>query len=265
MSELGNLVHRAQDPEGEIHVYEDARFRYLTFGNQVEQSCLDLGDPEQLVHVHTQAMMLSCLLHPPPDEVLLAGLGGGSLARAMRRARPGATIYGLEQRAAVIEVAREWFGLPADRRFHIVQAEAGAYLEKVAASFDLILSDLYLAEGMDPCQTTLAYLQLAHDRLQPDGILVVNQWASEHTGNREGPRHLATVFGDRVLHLHVQGGNIISFAFRGELPHLQRNAFFEQALRLGLRLQIPLARHARNLWRQSAETLGVGRFRSRQW
>lgn len=260
MSPLGQLIYRTRDSSGEVHVYEDDQCRYLTFGNAVEQSCLDLGDPLRLVHVYTQAMMLSLLLRTSPRSVLLLGLGGGSLAKAVRAAVPGANICGVEQRAAVIDVAREYFELPRDDRFHAVCQDAWSYLSSTLESQELILSDLYVADGMDAMQTTQAFVQLAHDRLAESGMLVINQWASELRNNQLAMAVLAKVFDDRVLHLHVQGGNIISFALRGELPGLQRKALFAAAQVLGSRLEIPLQRHARNLWRQNAEVLGVGRF-----
>ena len=260
MSSLGKLISRTHDSAGEVHVYQDDQCRYLTFGNAVEQSCLDLTDPLRLVHVYTQAMILSLLLRTSPRNVLLLGLGGGSLAKAARAAVPGADICAVEQRAAVIEVAREYFELPRDNRFHAVCQDAWSYLSSHARSQELILSDLYLADRVDAMQTTQAFVQLAHDRLAERGVLVINQWASELRSNQVAMAVLAEVFDDRVLHLHVQGGNIISFALRGDLPDLQRKAFFAAAQMLGSRLAIPLQRHARNLWRQNAEVLGVGRF-----
>lgn len=263
MSSLGTLICRVRDSDGEIHVYQDAHSRYLTFGNRVEQSCLDLCDPQRLVHVYTQAMMLSLLLCPSPRRVLLLGLGGGSLAKAVRAAAPAAHICGVEQRAAVIEVARQHFHLPEDRRFQTLCQDASTYLSAHDGSHELILSDLYLADGMDVTQTNQAFVQLAHDRLTENGVLVINQWASEFSTNQMATAVLGEVFDGRVLHLHVQGGNIVSFALRGALPDLQRKLLFAAAQALGSRLSIPLQRHARNLWRQNAEVLGIGRFTRR--
>lgn len=263
MGIVGRLILGFSDEEGEIHVYEDARFRYLTFGNAVEQSCLDLANPVRLEHVYTQAMMLALLLGDRPRRVLLLGLGGGSLARALRAADRGLRIVGVERRAAVIEVARSHFQLPDDRRFDVVCAEAGAFLRQDGGEYDLILADLYLAEGMDPQQMAADFLGLCRERLSATGMLVVNQWASEFSANRGALATLSQVFGDRVLTLHAQGGNILSFALRGGLPDLRRDELFAAAQALGLRLGIPLQRHARNLWRQNAETLGVGRFQRR--
>lgn len=261
LSDLGELVFSVSDAEGEIHVYQDRRFRYLTFGNAVEQSCLDLANPVRAEHVYTQAMLLGLLLHPEIRRVGLLGMGGGGLARALRAADRGLRIVGVERRAAVIGVARDYFDLPDDARFDVVHAEAEAFLRPPQAALDLIFSDLYLADRVYPGQASRDFLALCRERLSDHGVLISNHWASEFTANRSAFTALAGAFGERMLHLHVQGGNIIAFAFRDQLPDLRRDEFFAAAQSLGLRLGIPLQRHARSLWRQNAEILGVGRFR----
>lgn len=261
MCALGQLIFRASDGEGEIHVYQDERFRYLTFGNLVEQSCLDLANPVRLEHVYTQAMLLAPLLLERPCNALILGLGGGGLARALRTADRGLRISGIDRSAAVIAAARDYFHLPDDRRFATVCADAQAFLQCSETAWDLVFADLYLAEGMHPDQVDSGFLALAHARLGSRGVLVLNQWASEFQANRAANAVLDELFGGRVLTLHVQGGNIVSFAFAGELPLLDRETLHAAALALGERLAIPLQRHARNLWRQNAEVLGVGRFR----
>jgi len=261
MTDLGSLIYRTVDQGGEIHVYQDRRFRYLTFGNAVEQSCMDLANPLRLEHVYTQAMMLGLLFSPEARRLALLGMGGGSLARALRAASRGARIQAVDHRAAVIEVARAYFCLPDDSGFRALCAEADDFLQSPQAVYDMIFSDLYLAEGVHPGQATTEFLQLCRERMSDAGVLVINQWASEFEANREASNALAEVFDEQTLYLQVQGGNIIAFAFCGPLPDLKRDSFFSMAQSLGLRLDIPLQRHARNLWRQNAEILGVGRFR----
>jgi len=261
MPDLGNLIHIARDDEGEIHVYEDTRFRYLTFGNHVEQSCLDLKDPVCLHHVYTQAMMLAVPLHPTARSALLLGVGGGSLARALRAAERHMHITGVEYRAAVLDTARGWFQLPVDRRFDAVCDDADAFLQQSEQSFDLIFADLYLADGMYPRQTAGDFLQRCREHLTDDGILVLNQWAGEYATNHTALANLGAAFDGRVLNVYPQGGSIVSFAFRSGVPGLNPRAWFAAAQALGARLSIPLQQHARRLWQQNAAVLRSGRLR----
>jgi spermidine synthase len=258
---LGSLVFRTLDDIGEIHVCDDRQYRYLTFGNAVEQSCMDMQHPARLQHVYTQAMMLGLLLSDRPRTALVLGVGGGSLVRALRDADRGLRITGIEQRRAVLDTARAWFGLPDDRRCRMVCDDAAAYVVRATHGFDLILSDLFLAEGASPTQATLPFLSHCQDALSDNGVLLVNLWASDSASTRTTLQRLHEVFREGLLTLHVQGGNIIACGFRSGLPQMQRKRFLEYATALGERIDCPLQRHARNLWRQNAAVLRGGRNR----
>lgn len=258
---LGELVACTRDNEGAVAVYQKDGYRYLTFGNAVEQSCIDLAQPYRLEHVYTQAMMLGLALRPDAARSLLLGLGGGSLARALHQVRSRMHIDAVELRQAVIDVARDHFGLAHNRRLHLHCCDARDFVRDHSNRYDLLMLDLYLADGVHPAQTEREFLQLCRQRLDEQGILLANHWCSEFRDSQRAQAAMSEVFGERVLYLHVQGGNTIAFGFAGALPALRRDAFFELAQRLGLQLDIPLHKLARNFWRQNAEPLKIGRFR----
>jgi spermidine synthase len=257
---LGRLIAEAHDRQGSVSVYENAGLRYLTFGNTVEQSCLDPARPHQLRHVYTQAMMLGLLLRPDAGRALLLGLGGGSLVHALQHVRPRMRIDAVEQRQAVIELAQSHFSLQQQPRLRLHHSEAETFVATDRQRYALLMLDLYLADGVHPAQSEIAFLTDCHARLDEYGILLANHWCSEFRDSRQAHQAMQTVFGERVLYLHVQGGNTIAFGFAGELPRLRRNEFFAQAQQLGLSLNIPLQKLARNFWRQNAEPLQIGRF-----
>ena len=60
----------------------DARgVRTLHVGGEAIQSAMRLNDPFALALDYTRCMMAFLLFHPEPREVLMIGLGGGSLAK----------------------------------------------------------------------------------------------------------------------------------------------------------------------------------------
>jgi spermidine synthase len=262
MSSLGQEIYRAQDADGIIAVYQDGTRRVLTFGNGVEQSCMSLADPARLEYPYTQAMLLATLLGPAPRRALVLGLGGGSLVQALRRRWPRCRITAVEARTLVVEVAREYFFLREDPHLQVVIADAGRCLtDPSIPSQDLVLADLYLAEGASPRQTEGPFLAACRRVLSAGGVLALNLWCSDYGPLREGTRVLREVFDEQVLSVQVQGGNLVMLGLAGGIPVLERRRFFEQAQALGLAMDIPLQRHARSLWRQNAEALGIGRFR----
>lgn len=259
-SPLGKLLHQEEDEVGPINIYQNQHLRYLTFGNQTEQSCLVLDRPHRLEHAYTQAMMLSLLMKKDSRQVLLLGLGGGSLARALRHCRPKMSIDAIEYRQAVIDLARRYFALPDDRHFSVFCDDARHYIGRHSKTHDLIFMDLYLPQGMDNAQLDNDFLNQCQQNLNDNGVLVFNFWSNDFQRTLRRQQTLKTVFDERTLSLQVPGGNTIIFAFKDAMPaHLKnKNALFKDAQALGTKLDIPLQQVARSLWQQNAQVLKLG-------
>jgi spermidine synthase len=260
---LGELIADYEDEQGSVCVYQRGHQRFLTFGNAVEQSCLNLDRPHQLEHVYTQAMMLSLLLKPDAASALILGLGGGSLVRALQHVRPNMRIDAVEYRQAVIEAAHQHFELRDNGRLKLHYAEAETFVQSNGQQRDLLMLDLYLAEGAHPAQVDIEFLGRCKQQLADDGILMANQWCSEYRDSQLAQAALREAFDDALLYLQVQGGNTIAFAFSGALPRINPKTFYAQAQALGNQLDIPLQALARNFWRQNAQPLKIGRFAQR--
>jgi len=260
MPGLGKEIFRIDDGQGPVVVHEQGPRRTLTFGNQVEQSGLNLDDPTRLEDAYTQAMALALLLVTAPRHCLVLGLGGGALVRALREQRPGTRILAVEYRRGVIEAARACFFLDPDPRLRLVEDDAAGFVGRCEQPMDLIFADLYGPEGMADCQVEEGFLVACRNLLQPGGLFVANLWDSEYRTNALCNRRIKAAFDGRVLFNHVQGGNIIAYGFSGELPRPDRKRFFEAAQVLGHAMRIPLQKAARSMWRQNAQALQLGRF-----
>lgn len=93
MSEERLLVEE-RDEYGVIRVIESGDYRFLEFGDGVEQSCVFMPDPAWLEYDYTRAMLLGGLCHSQPRRALFLGFGAGSLTQPAcatcrwRRPRP---------------------------------------------------------------------------------------------------------------------------------------------------------------------------------
>ncbi len=259
-TKLGDLIASSEDEHGKVSVFQRDRQRFLTFGNAVEQSCMNLDRPHQLEHVYTQAMMLSLLLKPDAASALVMGLGGGSLVRALHHVRPHMLIEAVEYRQAVIDTANAFFELKDNDRLKLHCADAETFVQSDHRPCDLLMLDLYLAEGVHPAQTDRDFLLQCKNRLGSNGILMANQWCSEYRDGEASRAALSKAFDNAVLYLQVQGGNTVAFAFVGALPRINPKTLFTQAQALGNQLDIPLQTLARHFWRQNAQPLKLGRF-----
>ncbi len=260
---FGELIHHEEDDLGKICVYDHHGKRYLTFGNRVEQSCFNPACPWQLEHEYTQGMMLGLLLQQETRSALLLGLGGGSLVHALRHARPGMEIEAVDCRMGVIRIAQEFFGLTPDSKLQLHCEDAERFIQWHHAIHDLILVDLYLAEGVHAAQQRAEFLARCRDRLSEKGVLMLNQWCGTQQEADIARHAIAEAFGERVLHLHIQGGNQIACCFKSALPKFEPKRLFADARKLGMQLGIPLERLARNFWRQNAAALKLGALREK--
>ncbi|MGB0723413.1 MAG: spermidine synthase, partial [Gammaproteobacteria bacterium] len=164
---LGPVIAQRVDEDGPVRVHELEGHRYLTFGNRVEQSCIEIARPHRLAHAYTQAMMLSLPLRPDPAHALVLGLGGGSLVRALHHLDPGLAITAVERRPAVIALAGECLGLETGPHLSIHQAEAETFIAESGDHYDLVMVDLFLADGAHPAQGERDFLENCRARLSP--------------------------------------------------------------------------------------------------
>jgi len=258
---LGKIIFQINNDEGSIVVYQQNNLRYLTFGNQIEQSCVNLCKPCRLEHAYSQAMLLSLLMSSTSDNVLLLGLGGGALLRALNCINSRMKIDAVEISPMVLAVAKEFFLLPESPsiQFHCDAAES--YLKKTEKTFHHIYSDLYIEDQVHDSQLNLTFYQKCFDKLSNDGILIVNNWTGEFQKVKQSQQMLESVFKGKHLNLHIKGGNHITLAFKDQIPSINPKLFFNDAQLLGYQLDIPLQMHARNFWRQNAEILKIQKFK----
>lgn len=251
MSVSGQRIHRRRDDFGWVEVWQDGDLRYLSFDGETAQSGMNVHEPARLVYDYTRAMVLALLFVPRPREVLLLGLGAGSLASALHSGFDTLRIRAVELRPLVVDIAKEWFFLPGDRRLTTQVGDAGEYLLHASRSVDVIFADLYQPQGMDEQQVQTRFLAACRSALHPAGILVVNYWQASNLTSLALNQTLGEVFGRDFLSLTVPGGNCIVLAFDGGLPEVPQSRLIETARGLGRRLDVPLTRLARDLHRQN--------------
>jgi len=210
MSLLGKEIYRCYDEYGPVQVFDDGVKRYLAFEEDDEQTCVLKADPARIQHEYTRAMLLS-LLFVDPKEVLLLGLGGGSLATCLLGLSPELRLRAVELRRAVIKIAKKYFYLPKTDRLSLIEDDAGQYLlDDSVAPAQLILADMYGADGLDPQQLSAWFLERCHQLLTDDGWLVLNCW-NDHRSDKASLAMLSEIFAD-VRVCGTTSGNWIIYA-----------------------------------------------------
>ncbi|MGF6970365.1 spermidine synthase [Paraburkholderia sp. WC7.3g] len=159
---------------GKPVVHEGRSTRSLCFDACGIQSSMRRRDPFELDLSYTRAMMSFQLFHPHPRDILIVGLGGGSLSKYCFRKFPSARVTTVEIDERVISL-REWFYIPPDsERFRIVHADAAEYLPDRTGIADVILLDGFNASGLPASLSSQHFYDCCHAALREEGVLVAN-------------------------------------------------------------------------------------------
>ncbi len=198
-----------------VQVSEEDGVRSLHLGGDAIQSSMRLDRPDELALDYTRAMMAFLLFQPLPREVLMIGLGGGSMARYIHQRMPGTRTTVVEINPKVLAAARSMFHFPdADARLKVVIADGADYVREHAESADVLLLDGF-DDGKQPAALCAqAFYDAAYTALRPGGVMAVNFMAEE----RRLDVYLQRVeksFDARVICLNAADRvNLIAFAFK---------------------------------------------------
>ena len=221
----GRVIYQSHDDDGILEIVEQEGIRSLHFGTFSRQSSMLLSDPDKLQLDYVRAMTSWLLFKPTlDDEVLIIGLGGGSLTKHLLHHFPECRLRVIEYRESVLKIARSHFGLPLDPRLKIIIDDGGKYVrlrtESQSEQYSLIFVDAFDHEGMAQSICNHAFFDACKALLKKDGMLVINLWGGVHNPLfQEVSRWLGETFGWKTLFLPVKGrGNIIGLAFNEDVP-----------------------------------------------
>lgn len=224
-------------------VIDDGTTRTLHFSLSLIQSTMSLKDPYALDLSYTQAMMSFLLFLSRPRQILMLGLGGGSLAKFCYRHVGSARITAVEIDPHVIAF-RDQFEVPADdARLQIIEGDGADYVLRSAAweeRPDVIMMDAFDRHGLSGSVSSTYFYQTVHNALAGRGLMVANL-AGDKDDREAHLAMIAEVFDDRVLTMAIPDGNDIVLAFRapGFAPRWREIANQAKALRARCGLDFP--------------------------
>lgn len=207
MEKEERLLAEVRDDFGLIRVLEVGDYRFLEFGEAVEQSCVFMADPAWLEYDYSRAMLLGGLCHEAPESALFLGLGAGNLTQACLEFLPLDDVEIIELRPEVPRLAMEFLGLADDPRLTIRIGDAVELLDS-AESADLIFVDLYTDAGPAVGHLAWNFLGDCQKRLNPGGWLVINQWGSDD-GKPLGAALLRGLYHRHYWECPVKEGNVV--------------------------------------------------------
>jgi len=232
----------AEDAET-VYVSEKFGVRSLHIGSDTVQSAMRIARPLDLELAYTRSMMACLLFREELQDVLMIGLGGGSVAKYVRHHFSTARVRVLELNPQVVSIARQCFLVPPDDdRFGVIVGDGAEYVGRGGVAADVIMVDGYDAESHVEALATREFYRHCRERLQPGGMLVVNLWGGDRQFN-EVLKRIEAAFPAGTLCLPARKpGNVIAFGFRDSPGSLRWTELQARAATLEARfgLEFPL-------------------------
>ena len=185
------LLHSERSLYREVLVYETGSVRCICFTRYCRigrQTCQDVKHPDRIVMNYPQMMLGALFVNPAPRSVLIVGLGGGTLPRALRQMLPDVQIDVVEIDPAVVRVADRYFQFAASARTRVIESDGRVYVKRAQRTgqrYDLIMLDAFDHEYIPEHLLTQEFLEEVKSLLTPNGVLAANTFSSSRLYDHE--------------------------------------------------------------------------------
>ena len=233
MFRFGRKMHRSVSGEESVEVSEVDGIRSLYLGSSTIQSSMRVKTPYSLELPYSRAMMLFLLFAKRTGDVLMLGLGGGSVPKYIHHFLPDICIRVVELNPQVIAIARSHFYLPEDDdRLQVIQGDGKLFLEQNPETTDMLMLDIFDGQGIPADLYAQYFFDTCRAALKPEGMMAVNLWGSDKNFDIYLQR-IEQSFDNRVLVIPTgRPGNIVVFGLNRPLYEKRWDAIRAKAREL---------------------------------
>lgn len=253
----GAILCRARDEYGEIIVAQEGSRRTLYFGEGIVQSTIETDRPDLLLEDYNEAIMSGLLFVSEPRSVLLIGLGGCSLVHFLLKAFPCCTIDIVEIRRKVIDLAREFFLLPAaNPKVRITHASGEDFVRSRRANarnYDMIIVDAFDETGPAAALCQKDFLSACRMQLDENGVAAINLWNSPAHNFPDLYASVQDAFQNNSLKLLLAESyrNAVAFGFRNPAVYRDLLDYRSRAAAMRNKYRINFPRYLKSLYWQN--------------
>ena len=109
-------------------------------------------------------------IYPEGSEVLLLGLGGGTLVKQLDRLGFETDVVEIDQR--IVDVSFEYFNM--DPATNVVIDDARHFVKTTAKKYDIVIYDCFLSEAVPEHLLTIEGFADTKKIMKPEGMIMIN-------------------------------------------------------------------------------------------
>ncbi len=205
------VIHQERSLYQNIAVVEKDGRRCLTFssnrGLQMQSCQYEDQSDSRLYFPYTRMSFSGLLLNPNPKNILLVGLGGGSIPLVFSELYPDAKIDVVELDPAVKKIAYDYFHFRDTVNMSVTISDARVFIKRAGMQgkqYDYILLDAFNGDYIPEHLMTKEFLQETKRILSDKGVLVANTFSSSKLYDHESVTYQEAF------------GSFLNFKYKGE-------------------------------------------------
>ncbi len=171
------VVYQTNSAFNHIKVVDQGLYRIMSFDGSMETR-MSLRNPLEGHFGYIDLLHTPWIWRTNITNVLMIGLGGGSIQKAFQHDYPDVRVDTVEIDPAVVTVAKRFFAVRESATHQIHVADGRAFLEKTNRTYNVILIDAYTSDPAGssvPIQVaSQEFFEIVQRRLDPEGIVELN-------------------------------------------------------------------------------------------
>ena len=222
---FAQVIHKERSLYRNIFVEDKGDLRCLKFSlkrRTSQQSCINKAQPKQLVFKYYQLLMASLVLLDEPKNILIIGLGGGTMSNTLHQLFPKANITNVEIDKAVQKVARRYFNFIENEHVSSVVQDGRIFIkrEKIKNNqYDLVILDAFNGDYIPEHLMTKEFLNEVKSILSANGVVAANTFSNSKLFWHESATYHA-VFNEFYIVSFNTNTNRIILANNKQLPDI---------------------------------------------
>ncbi len=203
---MDKCIYNYERRDFNCQVWTENDFRYLTFDNNIIQTKMDLKQKHKLLLEYLNAMVKALYFVKDPKDILLIGLGGGSLIHYLQHYYPHSHITVIEKEDVIIECAQNYFDInKSNHRLKIIAQDVFNYIQNSNDKFDVVLVDACnLNENIiQPLALQQMYISF-QSCLKSDGTIAINNICQNQLEASTTMKLMMQVFKNKHLSLPIK-------------------------------------------------------------
>ena len=213
------VLYESKNSFGSKYVYEENGqlcLSFLKLPTRINQSCIYSQRPSKLIFDYTKMVLAPLFINPNPQKILVMGLGGGSIPRALNRLLPNTYIDVVEIDPEIHAIAEKFFQFKQSEntKIHIIDGFEFVKNSK-PDNYDIVIIDAFTDDYVPKSFLTPEFVGSIHRILTQNGIVAVNTFGIRNRNYKLESKLYKQVFGEFI---NLNSVSRVIIASKSKLP-----------------------------------------------